>query len=305
MTSGKNLSSPKVLERLSVLGQALDNQQQLHAFDGGLLKLGKEAERKSNDDEFSSAGDRSPARSRSRQRAPSGQGRSPSQAHHFGSEAHEEAFGTEFRVLARHYAALGFEDKDGLWVAVSSMPLGPAGPQANFLVGVFFDRRVAPRGWAFSRLGPRAAPMALKHTNLPDASICAMTKEDNAWSPSDGLVALIDHYSIWAVKSWHRQELGWWPGPQYGFGSYYRKREFVAKEWCGCGSGKRYASCHQTFDFLESEEIGRRQFKGAFSCDYEDRAVPQAIMDAARSRWKNLPSLVSAFSHRRIVWGEL
>jgi len=305
MSSGKSFSSPKVLKYLSYLGQALDDQQQLHVFDRGLVMLGNEAEGKSKYDEYAYPGERSPPRPRSRQRTPSEQRRSSGKADYFGSEAHEKAFGAEFRILARHYDALAFEDKDGLWVAISSMPLGLAGPQADFLIGVIFDRRVSPRAWAFSKLGSRAKPMPLKHTNLPDASVCAMTKEDDAWSHSEGLVALIDHFTIWAVKSWHRQMLGWWPGPQFGFGSYYRKREFVAKEWCGCGSGKRYGNCHQASDLLESEEVGRAEFKRAYLCEYEDRAVPEFIMDAARSKWRKLPSLASVFSQRPIVMGEL
>lgn len=288
--------SPKLLNRLAALGQALDKQQQLRVFDGGLVGFDCETESEVIANVAQGEAQRSQARSRAGQRAtPPSWRRTPGSGHHFGSEAHERAFGTELRILAQHYEALAFEDQHGLWAVVSSNPLGSGGPQIYFLIGAIDDRRVLPRGWAFERLGHHARAMELKHTNFPDASVCAFVPEDRAWSPSDGLVAYADHLTIWAVKQLHRQIIGWWPGPQFGLGSLYRKLEFQPQEWCGCLSGKRYSDCHQASDLVANDTPARAEFRAAFNCEYSDRRIPPAVLEAAKSRWKRLPTLQQIF----------
>lgn len=302
MECGKLNLASCYFSRLEVLGDALDRERQLYVFDGGSVGFGDEDESEVIQDVAQGQARRSATGSRPGQRTASRpRRRQAGQADHLRTDAHQRVFGTDFRILARHYDALAFEDDRGLWVAVSSSPLGPGGPQAHFLVGVPADRRIDARGWAFDRVGRRATPMSLKHTNFPDASICAFTKDDKAWSAEDGLTALLDHYSIWVIKKWHRDFVGWWPGPQAGACATYRRREFKPNEWCGCGSGKRYAACHQALDLLADEEAGRVEFRRLFLSDYEDRHTPASIMNAALTRWKEVPTLTEAFSLRPIL----
>ena len=227
--------------------------------------------------------------SRQRQRARPRPSRSPEP---FRSRTHETTFGTEFRTLVRHYEALSFEDKHGLWVAAKSSPLGSGGPQAFFLIALPLDQKKDPRGWAFANLGLRAQLFPLKHTNFPDASICAFTKKSEAWLPSDGITALLDHYSLWAAKSWHRSVFGWWPGRQIGIGSFYRRKEFVDKEYCGCDSGKRYSHCHRAIDNLVTEQKARSEFEQLFRTKYEQRAAPNVILKAAQTKWREMPQMI-------------
>ena len=179
---------------------------------------------------------------------------------------------------------------------VKSYPLGLLGPRVHFLVGLPMDRNVFPRAWVFDRIGPYASRLSLKHTNFPDASICAFSQSSDAWGPNDGLLALVDHYSTWVIKSWHRETFGWWPGPQFGERAFYRRREFDGREWCGCQSGKRYAVCHQGADLIVNDDVARREFLRDFPTGYESREIPDCVFEAARTNWKKLPSLVQVFS---------
>lgn len=284
---GKLRLRDKHFSHLAKLGEVIDNGEQPLVFDHGFVDVPRQDE-----SEVSKYAAQSHTRNgsqtgqRQRQRARPRPSNTPES---FCSGALEEAFGTGFQVLVRHYEALSFEDNNGLWVAVKSSPLGLGGPQANFLIAFPLDPQKDPRGWAFSKLGIRAEPFPLKHTNFPDASICAFTKKSGAWLPSDGMTALIDHYSLWAVKSWHRSLFGWWPGRQIGVGALYRRREFVGREFCGCDSGKRYSDCHQAIDGLVREEHAEMEFRKLFRADYEARFPPTSIIQAAKTKWREMP----------------
>ncbi|MGA9582824.1 MAG: hypothetical protein WBR13_12740 [Allosphingosinicella sp.] len=193
---------------------------------------------------------------------------------------------------------MSFEDKNGLWAAVRTMPLGSGGPQAHLLVAAPIDKAITPRAWAFNAVGPQAELFPLKHTNFPDASLCAFTKSSGAWTAADGLLALMDHYSLWVAKSWHRKLFGWWPGEQVGACALYRRREFVARDLCGCESGERYGNCHQAADLLVPEQVARRQFRLLFGTEYDDRQAPAAVIEAARTSWKMLPDMSFTFACR-------
>lgn len=284
------------INRLEALGQALNAETNLSVFHGGFVGFSHESE---VNNYVKAAAQRSAARPWPGQRtAKRAWRRSTGQANRFRSDAIEEAFGAEFRVLARNYPALGLEDQDGLWVVAESMPLGRNGPQIHFLIAFHLDRSVVPRAWAFDRVGPQARLMPLKHTNFPDASICAFLPNDGSWSSSDGMLPLVDHYSVWTVKSLHRTEIGYWPGRQYGACAHYRRKEFKPEESCGCLSGKRYKDCHQAADILVAPPWGQQEFRRLFGCDYETRAVPVALINAARSRWKSMPAIAAILQQR-------
>ncbi|MFB0612196.1 hypothetical protein [Aurantiacibacter poecillastricola] len=292
---GKQNFSGSAFSHLRDLGIDIDAERQPLVFDGGFVGRNKGQKGNTSNASQSYTGNRSEAGSRKGQRT-SARRRSSCEAKSFGSKAHEKAFGDQFRVLARHYDALAFEDERGLWVAATTRPLGRGGPQAHVLIGMPFDEEIYPRAWAFQSVGRRAELFPLKHTNFPDASICAFTRESKAWQPKDGLLPLMDHYSLWMVKSWHRSFLGNWPGPQLGVCAYYRLQEFEAGEWCGCESGQRYFACHQFRDAQVPTALARNQFRQLFGGNYEDRAPPTSVMEASRSRWKVWPDMAIIFS---------
>lgn len=291
-TCGRPELSETVLTHLRDLGQAIHSGNQPLVFDDGFVSSVEQRESEVNLDAEPKSGPGPEARSWQRRRA-QGRPRPSGQTESFRSRAVEQAHGAGFRLLAQHYEAVGFDDKDGLWVAVKAKPLGRCGPQAYFLVGLPNDQAILPRGWAFQSIGSRAAPFPLKHTNFPDASICAFTQESSAWVPGDGLLPLLDHYSLWAAKSWHRQSFGWWPGPQAGRCALYRRNEFDLRELCGCGSSIPYGFCHYNLDKQVPEELAQREFAQLFNTEYLNRQIPSAITEAARTRWKRLPALNS------------
>jgi hypothetical protein len=286
------------LAHLRTVGVAIDGGQQPTVFDGGLVGFNRpdESEESSNvsgKEAGSKSGTRSRRRARTRARGP----QAPD--HAFRSDALEEVHGAGFRVLAQHYEALAFEDRNGLWVVVPSLPLGGRGPEVHFLIAVPLDERLAPRAWAFAKVGPGAELMSLKHTNFPDASVCAFTPEHRPWPNADGLLGLVDIYVLWAVRKLHRDYFGWWPGPQLGACAYYRLREFDPREDCGCGSNKRYRDCHLAADQLANPHEAAIEFNGLYGCDYKDRSPPIHVLETGRSRWQRMPSMATVFAHRR------
>lgn len=284
------------LAHLRTVGEAIDGGRQPTVFHGGFVGFSDATESEVRKNVAGQkAGSESGPRSGRRARARSG---AQAAGHAFRSDALEAAHGAGFRILAQHYEALAFEDKSGLWVVVKSYPLGRGGPEVHFLIAVPLDQRLAPRGWAFATVGPRAELMSLKHTNFPDASICAFTPECRPWPNPDGLLGLVDIYVLWAIRKLHRDCFGWWPGPQLGACAHYRLREFDPREECGCGSNRRYGDCHLSADLLANPETGAAEFKRLFGGDYEDRRPPEHVMEAARSRWRRMPSMANVFAHR-------
>ena len=285
------------LAHLRAVGVAIHGDQRPSVFNGGFVgfNIADESEVSSNVAQGKTY--RSPAGTRTGRRTSSRPGADAAD-HHFRSEAIEAVYGVGFQILAQHYEALGFEDNNGLWVAAKSEPLGGRGPHVQFIVAFPLDERIAPRAWAFEQIGPNARLVSLKHTNFPDASICAFVDQDGAWPNPCGVLGLIDIFSVWMVKKWHRELFGWWPGKQAGACALYRRREFDGREKCGCESERRYRDCHQGCDLLVSEPVAQAEFRRLFACSYDDRRPPDSIMAAARSRWKSMPTMASVFLHR-------
>lgn len=295
---GKHRLPTKQVNHLAALGQAIDRGDQPLVYDGGFVGLARPTESEVIEHApLPSTRNRSETGSRQGWRASARQ-RPNRKAKPFRSDAIEAAHGTGFRLLVQHYEALGFEDKNGLWVAAKSKPLGLGGPQAFFLIALPNIFSIYPRAWAFSAIGNRTVPFPLKHTNFPDGSICAFTKESGAWQPGEGILELVDHYSLWALKSLHRATFGWWPGPQVGVGALYRRNEFAPQEWCGCGSGRRYVECHQAQDNLVVSEHAEREFRYLYRSNYTDRDFPQSLIMAATTRWKIIPDMSAVWEAR-------
>jgi len=155
------------------------------------------------------------------------------------------------------YPTQFIEGDHGLWIIVASYPLGNGGLQVTFVVGYPYTEKVAPRAWAYWKLGDFPKVIGPRHTNFPDGSICAFVPDDTTWSRADGLLALIDLYSTWVIRHLYLEHFGRWPGPQHGPTALYRRIEFSPDEWCGCGSGRRYRECHEAADRLLSEDEAR------------------------------------------------
>lgn len=285
------------LAHLRTVGVTIDGDEQPTVFDGGFVGFSDATESEVMKDVAQGQTHRSQAGSRSGRRARARRAQAPD--HPFRSDTIEAAYGAGFRLLAQHYAALGVEDRNGLWVVVTSLPLGCDGPEVHFLIAVPIDNLVAPRAWAFENIGRTANLMSLKHTNFPDASVCAFPHGHWPWPNPDSLLGLVDIYVLWAVRKLHRDYLGWWPGPQVGPGAYYRVREFHAREHCGCGSEKRYGACHMAADLLVNQQFAAAEFRRQFDCDYDERTPPQQVLEAARSSWNVMPSMATVFAHRR------
>lgn len=141
--------------------------------------------------------------------------------------------------------------------------------------------------------------MSLKHTNFPDASVCAFPHGHWPWPNPDGLLGLVDIYVLWAVRKLHRDYFGWWPGVQVGPCGFYRLREFDVREHCGCGSNLRYGECHYAIDLLANPTAAAAKFRRQFECEYEDRHPPEHVLDAAMSTWRKMPSMATVYAHRR------
>ena len=136
-----------------------------------------------------------------------------------------------------------WHDQDGLWLLAESSIVQGLERAAIFLVA-FSWSHAAARGWGFWRhrigtarwIGPR-------HTNFPDGSICAFHPTDGTWVFGDPIVALLDLYTVWALRHLHLELFNHWPGPQAVFHPYERRLELRPSERCGCGSGRRYRDC--------------------------------------------------------------
>lgn len=286
------------LAHLRTVGVAIDGNRGPTVFDGGFVGFSDATESEVSLDVAQGQAPRSPAGSRQGRRARTRR-RAQAPHHPFRSDALEAAYGTGFRILAEHYEALAFEDRNGLWVAVSSTPLGGRGPRVQFFVGLPLDAQIAPRAWAFEEVNRSLHLASLKHTNFPDASICAFVPEDDAWPNTNGLLGLVDIYTLWMIRKWHRDHFGWWPGPQHGACALYRLKEFDPREDCGCGSSKRYGDCHFASDQLTNPEVAAAEFRRLFASDYQDRRPPPHVLEAARSGWQFIPSMATVFAHRR------
>lgn len=151
-----------------------------------------------------------------------------------------------------------WEQEQGVWVLVESGLFPGLRQHAMFLVGVSYLRATV-RSWAFWG-DPLAAPSWIgpRHTNFPDGSICAFEPTDGTWLFGEPLVALLDLYTVWAVRHLHLRIFGRWPGPQAVHMPYERVLELNADEHCGCGeSNRRYGEC------CRGKDLTRNRIKDA------------------------------------------
>ena len=200
-------------------------------------------------------------------------------------------------ALGTHYpgAQFWYQD-DGVWLLTPSTLLLGLDQHVIFMTGVSFCvRRVL--SWAFwahplvyfEWIGPR-------HTNFPDGSICAFEPMDRTWEFGDPVVALLDIYTLWAIRHLHLRQFGRWPGYQSIHFPGERLLELRGDEHCGCAhSDLLYADCCMPRD-LAGDRIGRLldfHWKTGST-----RKPPEAIVSFVRSQdqMPDLNKLVSAWS---------
>lgn len=279
-----------LLQYLSELGQAFDIGRTPIAFDGGrvgFLELNtKETESEPSRERGCATG--------SRQGTAGGQG-SANQGPRIGRAEIEALCVAGLDDLRSAYPTLVYRVEDGLWLVVRSKLLGPDGPQVIFVVAIPFITELAPRAWGFWRAGTCPAFIGPRHTNFPDASICAFGTDDGAWTLDDGSVRLVDLYSSWVVRHLYFMHFGRWPGRQHGLSALYRRMEFHPDEWCGCGAHRRYKECHQAADALLSDADARAEHFRIMGSDYCERSPPPSVLKFVKSGWKRLPALRSVF----------
>lgn len=151
----------------------------------------------------------------------------------------------ELDAIHRAYPGTKVWQQEGtLWLLTESMLLPELRQAAIFLTGVFYTQAIV-RSWGFWRrslvgltwIGPR-------HTNFPDGSVCAFHPTDGTWLIGDPIVDLLDIYTLWALRHFHLEVFGRWPGPQAVFHPYERILELREDEHCGCGESKKlYGTC--------------------------------------------------------------
>lgn len=236
-------------ERLRLLGQALDQTQQLRVFDGGVVGFNHETEHEvfengTGKEAGSSARPRPGQRAQPRQQRPRrGEWWWPPRAPgSLGTYDDVEWVGGLGSLVTAYPDTRVAIHHDHVWLAVPARPMGFNGPPALFVICYPRDLRLKVRGWGFWVHGGWLAPMGTRHTNYPDQSICAFP-DDGTWNRRFGLTALVDRYSEWAVRQLHFHAFGRWAGMQVGPNALYRLVEFRDGERCHCNRGATYGTC--------------------------------------------------------------
>jgi hypothetical protein len=290
--------SPQVLPALQRVGSALDQGRSIRVLGGGMVVAEEpyidDDERKRDDETRGTQG--SAAGSRQRSAGWEGATRRPRPAGPLlqtGSGDFRNDFEESLPALRLNYPGTRiWDDEIGLWAVVPSFPLGPNGPQAYLLAGLPFEATPKRRCWGYWKRGSRLSWVGPRHTNFPEASICAFD-DVNAWRPSEGLTKLFDVYSVWLLCQLHLQAFGRWPGPQHSINSYYRLHEFREGELCSCDSGRAYFECHRLQDLLENQSLAEQEFRAIAGGGLGDRMVPLGITRFAESGLVEAPNLLT------------
>lgn len=179
---------------------------------------------------------------------PTGRSRPPGEtAPFFGTDESAPYEGALSQIRAAYPGARMWTQEGGFWLYCESALLPHLGRRALFLTGVSVEKR-AVRSWAFWGGVPGFSWIGPRHTNFPDGSICAYEPSDGTWIFGDPLVELLDLYSVWALRHFHYEVLGRWPGPQAVGQPYERLLELADDELCGCGASVSYGTCCKSAD---------------------------------------------------------
>lgn len=180
-----------------------------------------------------------------------------------------------------------------MWLLVESAILDGIDRSATFLVAIPFGSGLHPRAWGYwsSSDGPRR--IGPRHTNFPDGSICAYVPESGAWKEGGRLDALLDLYSVWALRQLHLEEFSRWPGRQFSSHPFYSLAEFKPDELCGCDTyepPRRYGECCRPAHLSHNLLALKTDFERKMGVRLGDRVPPQSVIDYVEGRG-TLPSV--------------
>jgi hypothetical protein len=211
---------------------------------------------------------------------------SPEPAREDRVQALKRQYAEHLQQVKCYYPSLISRDvRDGLWVIVQSYPLGRDGPRFWICLFLPYSDDFDPMAFAFWKISPLPRPIGLRHTNYPDASICAFIPDDDAWRPGDSPMILLNLYVEWIICHLYFRLKKQWPGAQFGPDAVYRNAEFGALDWCTCDSGRRYGACHMEPDRIEVEGLKQRgEYVG-----HGSRKIPPSIQRFAKSMWQRIP----------------
>jgi len=194
--------------------------------------------------------------------------------------AHYEAQVVELQK-AYPSARVVASDAGGMWLQVESAVLNGLDHTATFLVAVPFSADQFPKSWGFWNLEDGPTWIGRRHTNFADGSVCAFVPDSQTWTPGGRLDALLDLYSVWALKQLHLAVFGRWPGGQFSPHPFYSLIEFGDDELCSCKNEppRHYGDCCKPDHLRQPLLALKADFELKMRCRLIDRNPPQHILD--------------------------
>lgn len=169
----------------------------------------------------------------------------------------------------------------GMWLRIPSAILDGLEKAATFILFLPYIADRPPKAWGFWTTAVGFDWIGPRHTNFPDGSICAYEPGDETWRAGDELVALVDLYTLWALRHEHLLRFGKWPGRQSVRHPHERLIELKDNESCGCGNPRgTYAKCCKAQDDLLDKGKEARDFLEKFSLGV--RRPPNSVFQFMR-----------------------
>ena len=129
---------------------------------------------------------------------------------------------------------LAFPQERQMWLFAESDLIEGLGRRAAFAVQLPYTTSRPVRAWGFWTTAVSKTWIGPRHTNFPDGSVCAFEPRDQTWLPGGSVTALLDLYSLWAVRHLYLEKYGKWPGRQSVPIAAERLLELGDEEFCGC-----------------------------------------------------------------------
>lgn len=297
--------TPEARKVLRRIGAELDGHRQVRVRIGGIVTpdTAPAVETKETENGERQGPTRPAARSRqgsARRQGKTRRSRSPCATAQLGCDDLRAYYEAQVVELQQAYpsARVVASDEQGMWFQVESAVLDGIDRSATFLLAVPFERGSHPRAWAFWNFteGPRW--IGPRHTNFPDGSVCAYVPESGAWKLGGRLDALIDLYSVWALRQLHLEVFSRWPGRQFSSHPFYSLAEFKNDELCSCDKHDpplRYGECCKP-DHLElGWQVLKADFEYKAKVRLNDRNPPHAVLGYIEERG-NLPTVGEALA---------
>lgn len=289
---------------LSEIGSQLDQHLEIPVYNGGIVKpsdipvtpltLGK-GDKYVRSRQSSEAKQGRP-KTRPRQGAPSGQGptiqprttNKPGAV--FGSDLREKYNGEIADLETAYPGTQVWYQAEGLWLLSHSALLSGLDKQATFLTVMPYASQLRPKSWGFWTTPLSAEWIGPRHTNFPDGSVCAFEPIDGTWLCEDGIVKLLDQYTLWAIRHLHLEIFDRWPGRQSAPHPFERITEFRNNEYCGCQHSDRlYTDCCKERDLAQDQIAIEIDFWKNFAGS-KIRTPPKAVVQFIADR-KTLPRI--------------